>query len=166
MKNSRSSTRFLAAIVALVCLAANPSQPTVEAHDHGEAVEAMRSFLFAWVIDYDEAATLSHFGDAAMGPFAPTMSAGVDRAGPAYWPMMNSIWPVSKSLRAERLEDVLIIDPDVYTFVTTELKGTIVHEDVFLVFAAYDDVGINSFDAGYGDVADHLKPTAELPASR
>jgi hypothetical protein len=159
-----SSTRLVAVIVALVFLAANPSQPTVKAHDHGEAVEAMRNFLVAWVIDYDEAAALSHFGEAAMGPFAPTLGVGVEEAGSAYWPMLNSIWPVSNSLRADRLEDVLVIDRDVLTFVTTELKATIVHEDVFLVFAAYDDVGINSFDAGYGDVADHLKPTLELPA--
>ena len=161
-----NSTRVLAAFVALVSLAVSSSQPTVKAHDHGEAIEAMSNFLYSWVINHDEVTTLSYFGESAMGRFAPIMDTGVDgrKTGLEYWPMLTSIWPVNTSLRADHLEDVLAIDPDVYTFVSTELKGAVLYEDVFLVFAVYDDVGINSFDAGYGDVADHLKPTPELPA--
>ena len=162
-----NSTRFLAAFVALVFLAASHSQLMVKVHDHDEAIETMHDFLHSWVLNRDKDMTLSYFGESARGRFAPITGISADGAwktDPAYWSLLNSIWPVNNSRRAERLEDVLTIDKDVLRFVTTELKGVVLHEDVFLVFAAYDGVGINSFDAGYGDVADHLKPTHEQPA--
>lgn len=154
------------AFVVLMSMTVNSSQLDSK-YDHVEAIETMRNFLHSWVIDQDEVETLRYFGKSAMGRFAPIT--GIDEDGrwktsPKYWTMLNSVWPASEHRRDDRLEDVLVIDRDVITFITTELKGAIVHDDVFLVFAAHDDVGVNSFDAGVGDVADHLKPTPERPA--
>ena len=165
-----------AAVAAIVLLAWSPAsaQP-----GYGAAVETMQKFLDDWVIDYDEAAVMAHFGKAAAS-FAPHYPAQkpieiglsfdrpVDRGDglSGYWIMLNSIWLSEKDQRSRvdvRLQDVLVIDEDVREFLKTELSGDIVHDRVFLVFAAHDAVALNSFDAGYGNVAGHLRPSREDP---
>ena len=165
-----------AAVTAIVLLAWSPAstQP-----GYGVAVETMQKFLNDWVIDYDEAAVMAHFGKAAAS-FAPHYPAQqpietglsfdrpVDRGDglSGYWIMLNSIWLSEKDQRSRvdvRLQDVLVIDEDVREFLKTELSGDIVHDRVFLVFAAHDAVALNSFDAGYGNVAGHLQPSRKDP---
>ena len=136
------------------------------------AVESMQDFLNAWIIRHDEVAALSYFGAAALETFSPVPE-GADGdvwrngsgnyIGSGYWVMLNSIWPSTNSPRDAQLGDVLAIDQDVRAF-TRELSGRIVHEETFIVYAAYDDAGVHSFDAGYGDVADYLQPSRDKPA--
>ena len=168
------------AVIAIALLAWSPASAQ---HGYGAAVETMQKFLNAWVIDYDEAAVMAHFGEAAASfaphypaeqPFATGWDSELDRLVVSrgeglsgYWIMLNSIW-FSKRDQGSRvdvqLQDVLVIDEDVREFLTTEdLSGHFVHDRLFLVFAAHDAVAINSFDAGYGNVAGHLQPSREDP---
>lgn len=187
------TTRRLAAAAIMGAIALVAWSPaSAQDGDYRAAVEAMQQFLTDWVIDYDEVATLSHFGAAALETFtlvpasvrpgeaAWTANVPAGAARPAeevwangpgnhldsgYWAMLTSTWPSGPNVDVP-LRDVLTVDPDVRAFITTELSGKIVHEHAegaFIVFAAYDDVGIHSFDAGYGDVADHLRPSREKP---
>lgn len=168
------------AVIAIALLAWSPASAQ---HGYGAAVETMQKFLSAWVIDYDEAAVMAHFGEAAASfaphypaeqPFATGWDSELDRLVVSrgeglsgYWIMLNSIW-FSKRDQGSRvdvqLQDVLVIDEDVREFLTTEdLSGHFVHDRLFLVFAAHDAVALNSFDAGYGNVAGHLQPSREDP---
>lgn len=169
-----------AAVIAIALLAWSPVSAR---HGYGVAVETMQKFLNDWVVDYDQAAVMAHFGEAAASfaphypaqqPFATGWDGELDRLVVSrgeglsgYWIMLNSIW-FSKRDQGSRvdvqLQDVLVVDEDVREFLTAELSGDIVHDRLFLVFAAHDAVALNSFDAGHGNVAGHLQPSREDPA--
>ena len=179
-----------AAIVGIAALGAwLPA--SVQQDEYQTAVETMQQFLSAWVIDHNEDSTRSYFGAAALETFAPRSYFGAaalehfppvrrrqspgtptnaevwadDPGDSGYWVMLNAIWPSGEPNAGVQLRDILTVDLDVQAFITEELsgEGEIVHEGAFMVFAAYDDIGIHSFDAGYGDVAEYLKPSREKP---
>ena len=169
----------VAAVIAIALLAWSPASAQ---YGYGVAVETMQKFLNDWVIDYDEAAVMAHFGETAASfaphyhpaqqPLAAVWDGRFDRLAnrgeelSGYWIMLSSIWFSKRDPESRvdvQLQDVLVIDEDVREFLTTELSGDIVHDRVFLVFAAHDAVALNSFDAGYGNVAGRLQPSREDP---
>ena len=152
-----------------------------------EARSAMFGFLNAWLVQQDQTSAMAHFsasGDAlAVAPRAvlkaPGDGRGVspwtprERKAPgklhdglshqqqdAYWQVLNRL---GVSYGEGPLEEVLApVDPDLSAALDDELKVHVVHREPFTVFVAEEDVAIDSFDGGYGDVAAVLRPAENL----
>ena len=172
-------------VLAIMLTWAGTSAPRGAAPEFPDgARSAMSGFLNAWLVQQDQTSTMAHFsasGDALTVAPRAVLKALDDRVArwthrerkapgelrgglshrqqDAYWRVLNRL---GVSYGAP-LEEVLApIDPDLRAALDDELKVHVVHREPFTVFVAEDDVAIDSFDGGYGDVATVLRPADNL----
>ena len=134
-----------------------------------EAQSAMFGFLDAWLVQKDQARTVTHFSASGnvrmLAPKSVLNAPGglynglSSQQRDVYWQTLGQIGvPHGFSL-----DEILApIDPDLKTALVEELMVTIVHEQPFTVFVADSELAIDSFDGGYGDVAEALLPTQNV----
>ena len=179
----RSRGRSAAIVVAAILVpsgigAAQPPTPS------DQAVREMTAFMEAWIVDEDMSKAMGYFdtserafavvprhiwdpaqaaaGLAVAGHTADFPREGLQHEGHlqrdirvGYWLMLNTLWPAA--IVDAALQDLLVVDEDVTAFLRDELKVQYVISDAgFTVFVADEPVEIDSFDAGYGDVATAL----------
>ena len=153
----------------LVCWAAwaTPSQEQADSEVPEAALEAMHGFLRAWLVEQDKAKAVAHFSASyrsqEVAPRAVwTARNDSNRLAPvqqnAYWGILERL---SGAQHEGSLRDIVAaLDPDLMEIL--HLSVRIVETEPFTVFVAEDDVAIDSFDGGYGDVATVLQPAENL----
>ena len=174
--------RAAALVVGLLLIGAVPAASQETASDLPEgAFDAMYGFLDAWLIEQNGAATISRLA-AVDRPTEEIVELAAQRdaesflSGAAFWagaldlPDREPVLRILKHLDLfavgetdHQLEAVLApIDPDLMEVLVGELGVHIVQTKPFTVFFAHNDIAIDSFDAGYGDVATALRPSENM----
>lgn len=127
-----------------------------------KAISTMSRFLDDWLDKPDKVKATRHFSGTIRSQEVAPRAVWILRDGSEglspkqadeYWKLLNRITPSGGS-RRETLEE---IDPDLAEQLGYFVSPA-VHDYKFTVFVAADAETINSFDAGYGDVAKALKP--------
>ncbi len=185
-----ATNRGIAALTAaLVAPAIMVTPMTGQEQVHpASAIEDMVGFLTAWVVDRDGPKAMSYLGASAGSlDLVPkfVLREGRDnlwkeeesgfahgfskrstvpvKIATGYWTMLNAFWP-ARPVVDVGLEYFLVVNNHAYSFVKDELHANPYnHGSMFTVFAADEPVEVNSFDAGYGDVATVLKPSPANP---
>lgn len=131
-----------------------------------EALSAMSSFLNAWLGEPNKVNATAHFSGTTRSQEVAPRAVWVLRDGSAglspeqvdeYWKLLKRIGKPSGGSLSETLDP---IDPDLEEQLGY-FVSPIAHDwGEFTTFVAADAETINSFDAGYGDVAAALKPRA------
>ena len=151
--------------LALVCWASDATPQSVDADKiPDKALFAMSEFLDAWLVKQDKAKATAYFsGTIRSQEVAPRAVWSIRTGAPGlshrqvdeYWKLLNRIGRSSGGPLSETLDG---IDPDLKNqldhFVSLVAHGY----GKFTAFVARDAETINSFDAGYGDVAAALQP--------
>ena len=143
------SRHCMARLVVICLLLAFPVG--AQENDNNAAYDAMYSFLESWLVEENESRAMSFFDRRAR---ATAEDAGYSLD----WELLNRLWapPGSNSSLRNTLSP---IDPDLKQALDEELEVDVEHTDPFTVFVADSDLVVNSFDAGYGDTAEVLKPS-------
>jgi hypothetical protein len=169
--------RRFAVVVALLLVALAPPAWGQQGIPE-DARAAMDDFLAAWLVRDDMPGALKHFSttDRAM-EVAPrsvwelyqerkyVSSREADAMMTAE--QQEAYWAVLRNMTPPHMRRLAAIDSKLRDFVHHDLRVPVVHEDKFIVFAAFrggndgEDAGVDdvvgTFDGGYGDVAAALR---------
>lgn len=133
-----------------------------------EALDAMHGFLGAWLVQEDKTEAVTHFSATYRSQqVAPRAVRAVrDDSGELSRAQVDAYWHVLQRLggaqNGDRLHEILApLDPDLMAILRRVVRMANT-EQLFTVFVAEDDVAIDSFDGGYGDVAAALQPAENL----
>lgn len=178
MNGHRAGCRVVAGLLLLTCCVAvgSAQEPrhSVNVEELAHATETMRGFLGAWLSDNNEMEAMRHFAvtEQALGLAPRAVRRNVQKGNTSelhyLWDglLRKEYWKVLMQLRGEErdgaeLEDILAsLDPDLSEVLHVALGDYVIQTEPFTVFLAPDDIAIDSFDGGYGDVAAALKPVS------
>lgn len=152
------------------------------------ASNAMSKFLHAWLVEQTRESALSHISGSIRSQEVAPRSVWIHKGDSpglseeqkaAYWEVLKKFAPLDPewqelapldpewqdeptsleldSLELDSLKKILVpLDPDLENLL--DRHANVVMKDPFIILVADTDEVIDSFDAGYGDVAKALQP--------
>ena len=177
--NRHRAAQLVGVSLLPICWAAAVASQNVPSRLPEGPCGTMHAFLDAWLVEQNEAtamgffATTGHALNLAPDPVWEAARADdidlndreqVQRLWHSqkgvYWKLLNRFWTKSRGVPLE--VTLTALDPDLTEMLTNELRVQILCSEPFTVFVADSDIAIDTFDAGYGDVATALQPTDDV----
>ena len=138
-----------------------------------QASNAMSKFLHAWLVEQTQESALSYISGSIRSQEIAPRSVWVHKGDSpglseeqkaAYWEVLKEFAPLEPAWQEfaplelnDSLKKILVsLDSDLENLL--HRYATVRQKDPFIILAADTDEAINSFDAGYGDVAEALQP--------